>query len=56
MYVDELRQFRTYLQKNTVVDDLRGLNLLGVQVGHFWAETWWVGLSIAATVQTQSNL
>ena len=31
MYVEELRQFRIFLQQNTVVDELRELNLLGVQ-------------------------
>jgi len=31
MYVEELRGFRTYLQEHAVVDDLRNLNLLGVQ-------------------------
>jgi len=35
MYVEELRQYRAYLQKETVVDELRGLNLLGVQVSFF---------------------
>ena len=31
MYVSELREFRGYLHRNTSVDDLKKLNLLGVQ-------------------------
>ena len=34
-YVEELRQYRVYLQRETVVADLAGLNLLGVQVIFF---------------------
>ena len=34
-YVEELRQYRVYLQRETVVTDLAGLNLLGVQVIFF---------------------
>jgi hypothetical protein len=33
MYVSELREFRAYLQKNTDLDELKGLNVLGVQFG-----------------------
>ncbi len=43
MYVEELRQYRAYLQKETVVDELRGLNLLGVQVSFFFAQALWGG-------------
>jgi len=32
MYVAELRDFRAYLQGNTSVDELKELNLLGVQL------------------------
>ncbi len=31
MYVDELRDFRGFLIERTAIDDLRSLNLLGVQ-------------------------
>ena len=31
MYVSELQDFRDYLHANTSVDELKGLNLLGVQ-------------------------
>ena len=31
MYVAELREFRDYLQANTSIDELKELNLLGVQ-------------------------
>ena len=31
MYVGELREFRAYLRENTTVEELKSLNLLGVQ-------------------------
>ena len=31
MYLAELREFRTFLQENTDMDQLKNLNLLGVQ-------------------------
>ena len=31
MYLEELREFRAFLVANTAVDELRNLNLLGVQ-------------------------
>ena len=31
MYLEELRDFRAFLVANTAVDELRNLNLLGVQ-------------------------
>ena len=31
MYLAELREFRTFLQENTDMDELKNLNLLGVQ-------------------------
>ena len=31
MYLQELRQFRTYLLANTAIEELKQLNLLGVQ-------------------------
>ena len=31
MYLDELRAYRNFLIKRTAIDDLRNLNLLGVQ-------------------------
>ena len=31
MYVGELREFRTYLRDHTTVEELKSLNLLGVQ-------------------------
>ena len=31
MYLAELREFRTFLQENTDMEELKNLNLLGVQ-------------------------
>ena len=31
MYIDELREFRCYLREHTRIEELKGLNLLGVQ-------------------------
>ncbi len=31
MYLEELRDFRTFLHHNTDMEELKGLNLLGVQ-------------------------
>ena len=43
MYVEELREFRTFLRGNTDIPELRNLNLLGVQFS-LCEDTYYYGI------------